>query len=186
VEGEAPQPLPEEEAKENPIKAAAQELKVTVSQWSSNPIIDIANAISQKMAQISVLYKENTPESRKQLIQLSKDIQQDVKMIATEAQRVVEACQDRVLKTQVLQGIEKMTMISQQLKIVCAVKAAEPLDLDSEKQLILCSTNLMQAVRKTLLAVEVASIRAFRVSAKAALAVVKFRKTLYRTTVLKK
>jgi hypothetical protein len=54
--------------------------------------------------------------------------------------------------------------------------------LDSEKQLIVCSTNLMDSVRKTLVASEVASIRVFRTAANAAVAAVKFRKALYKKT----
>lgn len=176
----APEPLPEEEAKVNPIKAAAQEIKVAAAQWSSNPLTDVVKALSLKMEHISILYKENTPASRKNLIQTAKDIQEDVKLFTAEANRIADACSDKILTANVLKGVENMTMVSQQLKIVAAVKAAEPKDPDSEKQLILCSQNLMNAVKRTLTSCEVASIRAFRQAANVVLAVAKFRKVLFK------
>ena len=143
-------------------------------------MVDMANALSSKMSQISILYKQNTPQAKKQLIQLAKEIADDVKLVLAEAKKIADACQDKVLQKQVILAMESIPMLCQQLKIVTAVKVAEPMDKDSEKQMIICATNLMDAARKTLIASEIASIRVFRVVANVSLAIAKFRKTLYK------
>lgn len=175
----APEPLPAEEAKQNPIKAAAQDLKVAASKWSANPMVLMSSTLAEKMSQISVLYRENTPQAKKLMIQLSKEIQDDCKFLVAEGMRVADACKDKVLKLQVMQALESIPTITMQLKIVAAVKAAEPKDLDSEKQLIILSQNLMKSIQTSLKATEVASIRVMRTAGNAAVAVVKFRKLLY-------
>jgi hypothetical protein len=66
------------------------------------------------------------------------------------------------------------------LKIVGAVKASSPHDLESEKQLVAISTALVNAMKLTLKASEVASIRTFRNTAALAHSIVKFKKALYK------
>lgn len=139
----------------------------------------MADNASSKMALIAASFQQDTAQSRKLLIENSKGIQDDMKLFLKECQRIKDACTDKVLAKQLSQAMESIETLSQQLKIVAAVKAAHPKDPDSEKQLILCSTNLMNAVKRALAASEAASIRAFRTTATSALAIVKFRKKLY-------
>jgi vinculin len=132
------------------------------------------------MTQIAAFYKENTPQAKKLLIQSAREIMDDIKPILAEAKKIADNCSDKRLRAQLLQALERIPFLSQQLKIVAAVKAANPLDLDSDKQLITCAQNLMNAVKATVQASESASIRAFKVAGNAAVAVVKFKRALYK------
>lgn len=178
----APEPLPEDEAKINPIKAAAQDLKVVTSQYtkSDNVMVNTSSSLAEKLAELSSLYKQNTPHSKKNMINLAKEIHQEASTIFKEAKKIADACKDNVLKKNLMYAMDSIQTIAQQLKIVATVKASEPKDLDSEKQLILCCQNLSAALGRTIKASEAASIRVMRQAGNIALAIVKFRKVLYK------
>ncbi|KAI3633133.1 hypothetical protein MIR68_009208 [Amoeboaphelidium protococcarum] len=182
VNSPAPEILSEEEAKLNPIKAAAQDLKVQASQYSAsdNPVVELMQQLALKMEAMSALYKQNTPQSKADMMKTVQNMQVDIQQLLQHGKNVKDNCTDKSLKLQLSQAMERMQTLSVQLKIVAAVKIAEPKDIDSEKQLILCSQNLMAAVKSMLKASEAASLRAFKTTANVAVAMIKFRKVLYK------
>jgi hypothetical protein len=90
VEGPAPQPLTKEEAKENPIAAVAQDLKVATAQWvpTENSMVAMCHTLSEKLSTISAVYRQDSQEARSNLLTLSKNIQNDSKLILFEAQKI--------------------------------------------------------------------------------------------------
>ena len=156
-----PEPIDETEAFQNPIKAAARDLQIVSSQWSSegNPVIDLSLSLARKMELLSQLYRENTLQARKQMIDVSKDIYKDCLKFAQEGHKIQTECTDQVLKSQLAAPLESISSVAVQLKIVTAVKASESSDEDSEKQLVLCSKNLMHAVKSAIKYAESASLR---------------------------
>ncbi|KAJ3088661.1 hypothetical protein HK102_008241 [Quaeritorhiza haematococci] len=165
VEEEAPKPLSAEEAKENPIKAAAQELKVEVSQWASseNPIVEAASLISKYLDALSrhhkALLTNPTPEAKRDFIRAAQDIMAQGLAIVEPVKKLAESCTDLRLRRQLLGTIDRVTTLAQQLKIVAAVKASAPRDTDRDHVLIACAQNLMQAVKTCLRESEAASLR---------------------------
>ena len=73
-----------------------------------------------------------------------------------------------------------MNTLSQQLKIVAAVKASSPLDEDTDQQLLQCARNLMEAVKRCLADSESASLKLLTTTATVATAAVKFRRLMYK------
>ncbi|KAJ3285688.1 hypothetical protein HK104_009373 [Borealophlyctis nickersoniae] len=165
VEAEAPVMLSEQEAKENPIKAAGQELKVEASNWTAeqNPVVAAATTISQQLLDLSTFHNQlknsPTPAAKKAFIAAAQAITQESTTIATSARILVDACTDRRLKAQLQTTLERITSLGQQLKIVAAVKASAPMDRDRDAQLVSCATNLMMAVKACLRDCESASLR---------------------------
>ena len=107
----------------------------------------------------------------------------ECKEFSTESMNVYTACTDQILKKQLLLAIETISTLSTQLKIVAAVKASEQTsttDSDSEKQLVLCCQNLMNAIKVTIKASESASLRTFKKAGTTMIAMVKFKKALYK------
>ncbi|KAJ3332633.1 hypothetical protein HDU76_013588 [Blyttiomyces sp. JEL0837] len=162
---EAPRLLSEAEAKVNPIQAAAQELKVEASHWStkSNPIITAATKMSDHLTSLSLhhlqLRKDPTPESKKSFIQAAKEIHDESIQLTTSARPLSEKCSDRRLRVQLSGTLDRVVTLSQQLKIVAAVKASAPNDTDRDSQLIACAQNLMMAAKSCIRESEASSLR---------------------------
>jgi hypothetical protein len=151
-------------------------LKAESSKWSANEnnIIKNTNSIAEKMTQLSKNYKEDRSSSMKRMIELGREINEDCKSLLIYIKSISDTCTDKVLKGQLLAAMNTIPTISTQLKILTAVKAAEPKDLDSEKQLILCCKNLMNHMKLAIKSSEVASIRSLSTDT------VKFRRAIYR------
>jgi vinculin len=192
VEQEAPQLLSVEEAKENPIKALAQELKVQVATWTTdgNPIVFHASEISRYMGILSLfslnLRDSPTPEAKKGFINAAKDILLQTNAFAEPARKLAEKCSDKRLRKQLGLTLEKISTLAQQLKIVAAVKASSPRDTDPDQQLIACAQNLMVAVKTALKECESAALR-YNAEQRASVPgknppgdTLKFRKMVYR------
>ncbi|KAJ3389342.1 hypothetical protein HDU92_001098 [Lobulomyces angularis] len=153
---EAPQLLSKEEAIANPIKAVAQELKVEVSQWSTkgNSIVSSAEEVSNFLIELSKFHQElkfnPTGESKKGFINAAKEIVNHTGNVVNPARILANSCTDLRLKKNLLGTLDKITTLSQQLKIVAAVKASSPQDTDRDLQLIGCAQNLMMALKASL------------------------------------
>ena len=182
IDDQPPEELSPEEAQENPIRAAANALKITASKYSAynNPMVEVSRLMARKMESVSSLYKTNTSQSKQDLMSNAKSLHSDVSHLVKNAHKMLERCSDKTLQNQIMQSIERMETLSTQLRIVTAVKIAEARDTDSEKQLVLCSQSLMAAVNTALKACEVASLRQMTTAANATTAAIKFRKTLYK------
>jgi hypothetical protein len=182
VDGQEPdEPLSPEETQSNPIKAAARDLKVNASKYSTyaNPMVELMQSMAGKMEGISNLYKENSSTSKQELSKNTKSMQSDISELVKQGRKILDSCSDKALKAQLTQAMERMETLSTQLRIVTAVKIAEARDVDSERQLVLCSQNLMNAVKTMLKASEAASLRSMSSAATVATAAIKFRKVLY-------
>ncbi|KAJ3410244.1 kinesin-like protein Klp8 [Chytridiales sp. JEL 0842] len=150
VEEEPPVLLPEAEAKANPIQAAAQELKVEASHWTSdgNPIIEAANLISEYLSELSnhhnLLKTNPLPETKKSFIKSAQNISLEASRLVSYATPLMERCTDKRLKTQLKGSLDRLTTLGQQLKILAAVKTSAPGDTDQDALLVACARNLMQ------------------------------------------
>jgi hypothetical protein len=131
------------------------------------------------MERLAIIYREEGPNDRKEMIDKAREILDDGKVFISDCKRISDSCHDMVLRNQLLKSLETIQTMTMQLKIVAAVKAAEPRDRDSEKQLILISQNLVNAYKHAIKAAESASIRAQRASNGALPGTVRFRKVMY-------
>ena len=159
---EQPVLLTPEEAKSSPIRAAAQEILVESSKFSSsNPIIMILNHISANMTDMSKFHKkllyECTPENKHGFIKAAMDILAEVNKLIAPAKLLADPCTDARIKKQLLASIDTILLTAQQLKIVAAVKASSPSDKDKDSQLVSSAHNLMSAIKNYLRMCESAS-----------------------------
>ncbi|ORX77227.1 Vinculin/alpha-catenin [Anaeromyces robustus] len=156
------QPLNEEEAVKYPIRAVACELKMAASKWKhkDNPIIDKANLIAQKLDELSYYNQviRKNPSAKKMLIRIAQEMMDCVKIL-NYAKEISENCTDKRLKLQLLNTVERINTIGQQLKVVIAVKSGGRFDMDGDKQLVICASNLVEAVKNLLNDSEAASLR---------------------------
>jgi hypothetical protein len=170
------------------FKAAAQELKVEASHWTSqgNPIIEAAQDISDVLAQLShfhnLLKRDPTPESKKSFIKSAQDICSQSQKLLSYASPLSERCLDKRLKGQLKGSLDRVTTLGQQLKILAAVKTSAPMDTDRDQQLIACAQNLMVGVKNCLKESEAASLRVPGPPAGggSAAVTVRFRRNVYR------
>ncbi|KAI8928410.1 Vinculin family-domain-containing protein [Entophlyctis helioformis] len=189
VEEEAPQLLSEEEAVQDPLKAAGQELKVEASVWSTddNAIIAAVKSMSQRMLDLSTHHGtlsrslRSDPSAKRSFIQSAQGIMIDADGLLKAAKPLVDACTDKRLRMQLQGTLNYIQTLAQQLKIVAAVKASSPLDLDTGVQLVSCAQNLMKTVKLALRDCVSCSLRVRKGSEGAAVSggVVKFRKVVY-------
>jgi len=184
-EEEAPEieELSQEEAKEFPIKAAGRDLKLEAAQWSGskNDIIAKVNIVAQKMEELSLIHSNLTtnPIAKKEMIQKALEITQVTNSILKDCRELAELCTDKRLKMQLLNTVDRLNTLSQQLRVVTAVKASNPRDLDTDNQLFSCASNLTETMKRLLRDSEAASVRCnFKTGGTAALAIIKFKKNL--------
>ncbi|KAI8852296.1 hypothetical protein BC829DRAFT_414568 [Chytridium lagenaria] len=147
VEEEPPMPLSEAEAKANPIQAAAQELKIEASHWTSkdNPIIDAVQKMSARLTDLAPI----TPSSAKTALPKQNALSSPPPNKSYKR-----------LKSALLLNLDRIDTLAQQLKIIAAVKTASPGDTDRDLQLVGCAQNLMMAVKSCLGNAEAGSLRA--------------------------
>jgi len=177
------EPLQEDEAKEFPIKAAGRDLKLEAAQWSGskNDIIAKVNIVAQKMEELSLIHSNlaTNPIAKKEMIQKALEITQVTNSILKDCRELAELCTDKRLKMQLLNTVDRLNTLSQQLRVVTAVKASNPRDLDTDNQLFSCASNLTETMKRLLRDSEAASVRCnFKTSGTAALAIIKFKKNL--------
>jgi hypothetical protein len=177
------EPLSQEESKEFPIKAAGRELKLEAAQWdgSKNTIITKVNIVAQKMEELSAIHSNLTsnPIAKKEMIQKALEITQVTNSLLKDCRELAESCTDKRLKMQLLNTVDRLNTLAQQLRVVTAVKASNPKDLDTDNQLFSCASNLTETMKRLLRDSEAASVRCnFKTSGTAALAVIKFKKNL--------
>jgi len=177
------EPLQEDEAKEFPIKAAGRDLKLEAAQWSGskNDIIAKVNIVAQKMEELSLIHSNlaSNPIAKKEMIQKALEITQVTSSILKDCRELAELCTDKRLKMQLLNTVDRLNTLSQQLRVVTAVKASNPRDLDTDNQLFSCATNLTETMKRLLRDSEAASVRCnFKTSGTAALAIIKFKKNI--------
>jgi len=177
------EPLPQEEASQFPIKAAGRDLKLEAAQWSGskNDIIAKVNIVAQKMEELSLIHSNLTtnPIAKKEMIQKALEITQVTNSILKDCRELAELCTDKRLKMQLLNTVDRLNTLSQQLRVVTAVKASNPRDLDTDNQLFSCASNLTETMKRLLRDSEAASVRCnFKTSGTAALAIIKFKKNI--------
>ncbi|ORX60207.1 Vinculin/alpha-catenin [Piromyces finnis] len=180
------EPLPQEEASQFPIKAAGRELKLEAAQWygSKNDIITKVNIVAQKMEELSLIHSKLTtnPIAKKEMIQKALEITQVTNSLLKDCKELAELCTDKRLKMQLLNTVERLNTLSQQLRVVTAVKASNPRDLDTDNQLFSCATNLTETMKRLLRDSEAASVRCnFKTTGLAALSIIKFKKNLKKS-----
>lgn len=164
VEEEEPQLLSKAEAEENPIKAAAQELKVEIFKWAeSNDMITLAKELSEATFLLSQYYKTNLSEikaeTKAKLLESAIQIYKLSTMLDKKVVQLLKDCKDQRLVSDCKKSMEKMSTLSTQLKILAAVKATNPRDNDTHLQMNVCAKNLMGNVKDLLNQAEIVTYR---------------------------
>lgn len=145
----------------------------------NNVIVAIAEDLSNKLRELSKVYRNPSNLAKKKLIETSREIVNDIKPIEMEAKRIIAGCSDPVLASQVQKALERLPTLAQTFKILTVVKSTNAFDLDADRQLVICAENILKSLTQVLMTCEVASIRGFRSAAAAAMGVVKFRRKIY-------
>ncbi|KAJ3028231.1 UNVERIFIED_CONTAM: hypothetical protein HDU68_002159 [Siphonaria sp. JEL0065] len=166
IDDEPPRPMPEAEAKLDPIMAAAQEIKIEAANWSAkeNPIIESSSKISDHLKSLAKFHKQLTKEysnaeAKKGFITAAKNIYTESLKIVIAARPIADRCLDPQLQKQLNGSLQWIENLSQQLKIVAAVKTSAPADTDKDQQLIACARNIMTAVKNCIRDSEGGSLR---------------------------
>eukprot|EP00128_Syssomonas_multiformis_P002215 Colp12_sorted_trinity150504_noHs@19250 len=183
IEHSEPEPEPEPEplpAPANPIEAAAQTLVVETRKWEAkdNALVGLAKTLSEQMTDMSKMWKDTA--SKREFIAKAKDIADGSLSVIKIAEVTASNCTDKRLKLALQQALERIPTLSRQLKIISAVKAANPSDKDTDAQLIVCAQNLMEAIKVVVQATEAASIKSVRSAANVGVAAIKWRKKVYK------
>jgi len=156
-------PLNKEDAQKNPILAVACDLKMAASKQriKDNPIIEIADLIAQKLDELSYYNQviRSNPKAKKMLIRTAQEMIDKCVSALNYAKKIFETCTDKRLKLQLQNTIERIKTIGQQLKVVVAVKSGGRFDMDGDKQLVICASNLVEAVKGLLNDSEAACLR---------------------------
>ncbi|KAI9348096.1 Vinculin/alpha-catenin [Obelidium mucronatum] len=166
IDDEPPRLMPEAEAKLDPILAAAQEIRVEAANWSpkENPIIESSSKISDHLSSLAKFHKllakeYGNAEAKKGFITAAKNIYTESLKISTAAKPIADRCLDAHLQKQLNGSLLWIENLSQQLKIVAAVKTSAPADTDKDQQLIACARNIMSAVKNCIRDSEACSMR---------------------------
>ncbi|KAI8913670.1 Vinculin/alpha-catenin, partial [Gorgonomyces haynaldii] len=153
---EQPQLLSPQEAELDPLKAAGQELKVEASVWSDeNEIVKLVKQISVKFLELSehhhkLSLSRHDPQSKKAFIQTAQAIMVDVGSFVKQVQPLVDDCTDKRLQQTIKATLARISTLSQQLKIIAAVKASAPMDKDKGQQLVTSAQNLVSSIKTAL------------------------------------
>ena len=164
--------LSEAEAALYPIKAVGTELKAEVAQWAKdeNPIVSAIEIVSLKLIEMSHYHSELEKVSlaslregqsllKSQLIGTAQSILSETQKIINHAKPLAHQCTDKILSKQLASILTRIETLSQQLKIVAAVKASSPTDRDKGAQLINGAHNLVQSLKSCLKNCESACLR---------------------------
>jgi hypothetical protein len=157
VDAEQPKELSSDEAQQDPIKAAGQELVVEASHWdaSDNPIVVVVNTIAQKFIALAAHHNDlpdikTRAKAKKLFIQTAQEIVSEASKLGTQIEPLVRHCSDKRLVQQIQSTTKSITTLSQQLKILVAVKASNPHDVDRGSQLVSNGKNLVHGVKMVL------------------------------------
>lgn len=165
-------------------------MKVEAANWSEdeNPIIQAVISISQKFLDLSTYHNQLKTSykdvfAKKAFIQAAQGIMIDTTQFVKAIQPVITACTDKRLRLQIQSSAARLTTLSQQLKIVAAVKASSLGDNDAAVQLISCAQNLVGSIKMALRDCVSCSIRA-RKESNAEIVGIKFRKVVFARNLL--
>jgi hypothetical protein len=184
--GEAPQPLTQEEAEEDPVKAGGQLLKIEASNWDAeeNPIVEVVLKMSESFFHLSQSHAElkhssnqMAAEAKKKLIQTAQDIVVQASAFVKHAQLVIEGCTSPRLRSQLETTLNRIQALSQQLKVIVAVKASAPKDKDGAAQLVTSALNLTNSIKTGLRDCVSCSLRNVRRDHEKGM---RFRKVVYK------
>ncbi|CAF1409619.1 unnamed protein product [Adineta steineri] len=162
-----------------PILMAAHDLHMNIKQYSShdNELIALAKKMAHFVAQLS-LFIRGESGTKRDLISISRELSEMSEYITYLARQIASECTDRRMRMNLLQVSERIPTIGTQLKILSTVKATMfgthdslPRSLSKNERAIICSEedaeatemlignaqNLMQSVKETVKAAEVAS-----------------------------
>ncbi|KAJ3115928.1 hypothetical protein HK098_006828 [Nowakowskiella sp. JEL0407] len=163
---EAPVLLSITEAQMNPIKAAAQEIKVQAATWVSekNPIVEAAQNVSNGMLELAarhqlLLRHGKDPVAKKEFLEQANNIITWATKMATKAKLLSSKCTDKRLRSDLEKTCDRISTLASQFKIIAAVKASNPGDPDRDAQLINCTQNITNAVKNCLKSCEGASLK---------------------------
>lgn len=154
-----PAVVPMPESSKNPLKIAAAELQVEASKWqaSGSSMTQIAMNLVQLMNNLAD-YSKN--QMKKEMIECSRAMADGIKDLEQIARDVAKECKDRRLRQQLTDLLDRIPMQSMQLKMISTVKAANPRDLTSDAQMVVCAQNLMRTVKSVVSSCESAAVRA--------------------------
>ena len=160
-------------------------MKVETARWSKkqNGIISLADTLAHLLADLSSFHlrlndgNSVSAETKKGFITTASRIRDAAQNLTNKTRALADACSDLRLKSQLNGSLDKIMTFVQQLKIIAAVKASSPDDLDSEVQLITCARNLINAVKTGLRDAESASLRSGDKET------VRFTRTIYRKAI---
>jgi hypothetical protein len=128
----------------------------------NNPVIENAHKISDYLAELSESYNrlnmEQTAESKRAFLQLIQKIQKEAGNIVKSCKTILDTCYEPKIKIQMSKGLERIETLSQQLKIIAAVKTAAPLDKDKDQQLITCAKNIVKSLKQSIQDSQLASL----------------------------
>ncbi|CAF2517305.1 unnamed protein product [Rotaria sp. Silwood2] len=169
-------PLPQSN---QPMLMAAHDLHMNIKQYSShdNELIALAKKMTHFVAQLSLLIRGETGTKR-DLIATSRELAEISEHITYFAKQIAKECMDRRMRTHLLQVSERIPTIGTQLKILSTVKATmfgiydflprslskneraminSEEDAEATEMLISNAQNLMQSIKETVKAAEIAS-----------------------------
>ena len=140
-------------------------MKVQVSEWSAkqNPVIQEFTELSEHMLRFSsardALATDLTDENKGIFMGTAQDICNEAKRIAKVTQPLIDGCTDARLKAQLSKQLEHLNSLTQQFKILSAVKASSSKDADREAQLIVCAKNITRCGKSIISDCHSASMR---------------------------
>ncbi|KJE92361.1 hypothetical protein CAOG_03344 [Capsaspora owczarzaki ATCC 30864] len=147
VESESEEEEEEEQVSDKlqQIKDAAKELRAEARKWSSkgNDLIALANELAQLMLEMA----DHAHHFRKaELVRTAKLMCAKIVEIERIAREIAKNCPDKRLSKQLLDYVDRVPTISNQLRVISSVKAANPNDAETDSQLVVCARNLMTNV----------------------------------------
>jgi len=159
------------------IEAAADDILLgTIDSFAGDSMIGLAKQIASKLSEMATAARNG---KRQVLITSAQDISNDVKKLIELAMEAHDACKDRLLRQQLMIGIDSLKNFSTQLKIISAVKGAMlgQHDETAENQLVACAQGLSKAITSTISATSSAKLRSngVKTSTNALVAVSKFK-----------
>eukprot|EP01135_Chromosphaera_perkinsii_P011697 Nk52_evm20s2474 gene=Nk52_evmTU20s2474 len=179
VEDEALEPPEDEAVPEDPLAAAAFDLKQETNKWhdKDNSLVSIAMELAELLKEMSVYAQD--PSQKTKLIATGKLITNKAVEIVKDVEVIAKHCSDKRLKVQLLTLQERIPSIGQQLKIIAGVKAASPADSGTDEQLIVCAQNLVSSVKNVVGGCEAACIKLMP-TAPESIKAIRWKKKVYR------
>jgi hypothetical protein len=154
------------------------------SRWAleSNSIVSAASEISIRLRSLADHYQGLTPASKVQILASAREIISLINELLKSIHTLSDICNDKRLRTAMMQSAEFLPTLAQQLKIMAAVRATAPgNDIDSQRQLESVVSNFIKAIKDVLRRAEAASLRTSTTASPTAIrAASKFKRNLYK------